>query len=619
MLQAIRSKADSIVVKILFALLIVSFCGWGVYDVLLRATPDISVASVGDLKIGPDELNRSVQNRISQLRQIFGGSFDIEQAKQLGIVDQQLDQLINADLISLEVGRLKLQAGNDAVRSQIMEIPAFLGANGQFDPQRYRAALAQQPQLEAGLRSDIVRGDLIQAVAAGTTAPKPLVDALYRSRAEKRVAETVFLPYALVTDVGQPSDTDLQQFHDQHGDLFRAPELRSFTVAAMSIDDMAKSIEVSDAELKSEYEQHKAEFEVPEQRHIEQVIAPDQATADQIETALKSGKTLAAAAEAAKLPAPQDIGTVAKSGLDASVGEATFALPQGGVTTPIKSAFGFNILHVISIEPPRSKSFDEVKDALRSDIQRNEASDAIDRLGKRVEDKLAGGAAIEAVASDLGLKLVRVTDTDHSGRSLDGKTAAIPAPANELLQTAFSAQAGETSPLQDTSDGGIYVLRVDKITPSAVRPLAEVRDRALTAWQQQQRVDRVGKEAKEILDAINAGTPLKDVAAKRALQTITTAPLERQGATGGLPETMIGPIFQLKLHQATSGQSADGSYVAELTQVIPADPNAEKEKVDALAHQLDTGMQQDLLGEYENALRERFPVEIDRDRVAHAF
>jgi peptidyl-prolyl cis-trans isomerase D len=64
MLQFIRSWSDSLIFKLLFGLLIVSFCGWGVYDVLLRATPDISVASVGDRKIGPDQLSRAVQRRI---------------------------------------------------------------------------------------------------------------------------------------------------------------------------------------------------------------------------------------------------------------------------------------------------------------------------------------------------------------------------------------------------------------------------------------------------------------------------------------------------------------------------------------------------------------------------
>jgi peptidyl-prolyl cis-trans isomerase D len=128
----------------------------------------------------------------------------------------------------------------------------------------------------------------------------------------------------------------------------------------------------------------------------------------------------------------------------------------------------------------------------------------------------------------------------------------------------------------------------------------------------------VGKEAKEILDAVNAGTSLKEVAAKRSLTTTTTPPIEREGEAGGLPDTMVGPLFQLKPHQATSGQSADGSYVAELLEIVPADPDADKAKVDQLAQQLRTSLQQDLMSQYENALRERFPVQIDRDRVSHA-
>src|SRR5271168_1748380 len=106
MLQAIRAKADSLLVKVLFALLIVSFVGWGVYDVLLRATPDPSVATVGGQTISPDQINKAVRDRIAQLRRVFGTGFDVEQAKQIGVVDQQLDQLINNALIGLEIGHL---------------------------------------------------------------------------------------------------------------------------------------------------------------------------------------------------------------------------------------------------------------------------------------------------------------------------------------------------------------------------------------------------------------------------------------------------------------------------------------------------------------------------------
>ncbi|MBV8492822.1 MAG: SurA N-terminal domain-containing protein, partial [Alphaproteobacteria bacterium] len=51
MLQAIRTRAGSIIVKVLFGLLIISFGFWGIYtrsDYFQGHSPDTVVATVGD-------------------------------------------------------------------------------------------------------------------------------------------------------------------------------------------------------------------------------------------------------------------------------------------------------------------------------------------------------------------------------------------------------------------------------------------------------------------------------------------------------------------------------------------------------------------------------------------
>ena len=58
------------------------------------------------------------------------------------------------------------------------------------------------------------------------TAPPPVVDVLYKYRNETRLADIVGVPMvAAVTNVGQPSDADLEKFYDAHKDLFRAPNI----------------------------------------------------------------------------------------------------------------------------------------------------------------------------------------------------------------------------------------------------------------------------------------------------------------------------------------------------------------------------------------------------------
>ena len=55
MLQAIRSKAGSFVVKGLFVLLILTFGVWGIGDIFRNRPTDTVIATVGDQNIRADD------------------------------------------------------------------------------------------------------------------------------------------------------------------------------------------------------------------------------------------------------------------------------------------------------------------------------------------------------------------------------------------------------------------------------------------------------------------------------------------------------------------------------------------------------------------------------------
>src|SRR5258705_366157 len=81
MLQAIRSKAGSLIVKILFALLIVSFGVWGIGDIFReRSAAETTVASVGDINIQADELQNAVRREMARMSSLFGAEIASEQA-----------------------------------------------------------------------------------------------------------------------------------------------------------------------------------------------------------------------------------------------------------------------------------------------------------------------------------------------------------------------------------------------------------------------------------------------------------------------------------------------------------------------------------------------------------
>ncbi|HYC14011.1 MAG TPA: peptidyl-prolyl cis-trans isomerase [Stellaceae bacterium] len=626
MLQAIRSKAGSLIVKILFAILIIGFGFWGIGDVLIRSTTDTTVVRVGGTAISAEQLKQAVGQEVQRMQRIFGASFNMEQAKQFGIVDQQLNVLIGTELVNQEVARLRLAIGDDTLLKLIIENAAFRGPSGQFDPALFRQYLLanrmSEAQYYAQLRAEVAREELLDAVTGGVSGPKPLADTLYRIRAERRIADTVFVPFASIADVGQPSETDLTEFHDKHADQFRAPELRSFTIAYLKLEDLADPSKVSDDEVRDEYQRRIDEFQTPERRHVEQILVPDQATADQALSALRGGKTFATVAkQVAKMDAgPSDLGTVAKPDLPPELAETAFTLAADGISDPIKTGFGWHILHVVAIEPATTKSFDAVKPAIAAEIARERAEREMSDMINKVKDTLASGKDLDAVAAELKLKLVKVKDIDQTGHTINGGTIVLPPPSGEILSTAFNTEPSQLSDVVDTADGGFFVVHLDNLTPSAVRPLAEVRDQVLAAWQQDQRVQRVMTEIKEVAAAVNAGAPLKLVAADRKLTLKTTPALNRSGGEdGGLPRELVTEIFKAKLHQALTGESGDGAYVAELTEIVPADPDKAKPDLDQLTADLSNALQRDILTEYTQALRGHFKVETVPSNLDRAF
>ena len=94
MLQAIRTRAGGIIVKVLFGLLILSFGFWGLYTrspFFQDKSPDAVVATVGSHDIHADAVQAALQPALERLRAQLGGALDPAQAKQLGVLDAVLE------------------------------------------------------------------------------------------------------------------------------------------------------------------------------------------------------------------------------------------------------------------------------------------------------------------------------------------------------------------------------------------------------------------------------------------------------------------------------------------------------------------------------------------------
>src|SRR5258708_38173909 len=89
MLQAIRTRAGGVIIKVLFGLLILSFASWGIYTRSPlsqdKGSPDAVVASVGDREIRADQFQAALKPTVERLRSQFGGATDPAPIKPPGI------------------------------------------------------------------------------------------------------------------------------------------------------------------------------------------------------------------------------------------------------------------------------------------------------------------------------------------------------------------------------------------------------------------------------------------------------------------------------------------------------------------------------------------------------
>ncbi len=208
---------------------------------------------------------------------------------------------------------------------------------------------------------------------------------------------------------------------------------------------------------------------------------------------------------------------------------------------------------------------------------------------------------------------------DEHGNDRDGKTVTLPVSPAEVLKLALATDENRTSRVTQTPDGAIFVLHTTKVVLPSIRPLAEVKDKAIAAWQAEKRRDAVAKEAKALAAGVKPGTQLSALAAAEGLKVTTSPPLLRRAeSVDGVPPALVAKLFAVKPGAAVTGADAAGSYVAQLT-AVEAPPTPSKTAAAELSREIGAGLQGDLGEEFTRALRARFPVEIQRDTLDRLF
>ncbi len=631
MLIGMRSLGGKWVLGIFSGLIIISFGFWGIGDVVrsIFSRTSGAVAFVGDVELSGPQLSREFRRQLNQLQSRFGGQLDSAKARDLGLVEQSLGILVQRTLYDLETARLGLDIGDDVIRSTIQRNPAFYNPAGQFDKAIFERAVNRlgysEDQYVALRRNEIRRNQLVGSVAAGAVAPSVLVTSLYRHREQRRVADFFVVTGDSIGDVAAPGRATLAAFHKQNARRFTAPEYRALTFIHITPDELVAEVAVSEDEIAAEYDERRALFTETERRSVDQILLPDEATARAARGELMRGREFTAVAdEFAGMSADQvSLGAVTRGELVSEVADVVFELGIDEISAPVQSPFGWHILRVVAAGKDMYPPLAELRAEIEREIALRGAVDVLYRLTNTLEDTLAGGATLEEAASQLKLRLARVAAVDSTGTTSEGAAAADLPGAAEFLTTAFATPAGESSLLNESGDGTYYIVRVDGVTPPALRPFDQIRDEVETAWREVERDKAAAARAAAALESIERGEDFAAVAADLGYPVSTTAPVRRDGAGVERPFSpgLVAALFALDeggVHAARAGDGS-GHVVARLTDIVEADPGADEAGLAALRDQLRASIASGLTAQYRGILGERFPVRINQRAIDSLF
>ena len=520
-------RHNKILMGVLFLLIVPSFVLLGLNDYGQPAARTV-VAKVDGREITQAEWDNAHRAEVDRLRaampQIDLKLLDSPEARY-----STLERLVRERVMAAAAERQHLAASNQRLVQELQNNPQIAmlrKSDGSLDMDRYQQLLRAQgmsPEMfEAGVRADLSARQVMQGVAtSGFAADAPADIALGAYFEERAVKLARFRPSEFAARL-QATDADLEQYYQAHTAQFMAPESASIEYLVLDSESVAKTILVSEADLRSYYEQNAQRLAGTEERRASHILINAPQSAPKAERDAARAKASELLAQARKAPDSfaalarrhsQDTGSADRGGdLDffargamvKPFEDAAFALKKGEVSELVETEFGFHIIRVTDIKAPKQRSFEEMKPELTAEFRKQQLqkryAEAAEQFSNIVYEQ---PDSLQPAADKLKLQIQMASKLSLAGAAQAKGPLAHP----KLLAAIFSADATEkkrNTEAVDVGNGTLVAARVTEYTPAKARPLAEVREQVKARWLATRSAEEARKEGAAKLAAWQA-------------------------------------------------------------------------------------------------------------------
>jgi len=635
MLDLIRKKQKSIIVKVVFWAIIATFVGtiflvWGKGSDRDQADATVA-ATVNKTRIGFDAYQSAYSNLYRLYQNIYREQFTPQLEKQLRLRQQALDTLIEQTLLLQEADRQGIEVSKKELVAEVAKVPAFQ-ENGAFSKERYLQVLNYQrmtpDEFEEMQKRQILLDRMKEKLQAGITVTDADIETEYRQQNEKVDLAFVRLAPAIFEGKVKIEEQAMASFFEQNREEFRIPESIALSYVIFEPARFEKEVTFDESELEKYYRRHLDRYDIPEQvqaAHILIRLAQDagdtlrqqkRELAEKVLAEVRAGKDFATLARKYS----DDPGSAAQGGelgyfqRGVMVGpfeEAAFALQPGEVSEIVETPFGFHIIKCEGRIEARIKPLAEVAEEVKAGLKTEKAWQLAFEKAMDAYNINRKGGSLEAAA--------KANDLEAKETGFFGREEPIEGLGNlpQIAEAAFLLKEGEMARPVET-ERGVILFSLKSRQESRLPELAEVRAEAEQAFRREQGKVLAKEAAEKLLAAVKAGGKLEALARRQGAKVERTGLFSRSyGAFVprlGNAEDLSKTAFTLNADAPAAPEvyTVDGTFVvAVLAERQEADPaGLDAAKKEELRQSLLTRKQDEALTNKVKELRDQAEISI---------
>ena len=308
------------------------------------------------------------------------------------------------------------------------------------------------------------------------------------------------------------------------------------------------------------------------------------------------------------------LGALSRDDLSDELADAAFSASEGQAIGPIETPLGQHVLLVEDITPADVTSFENLRDRIREDLQRDRAIDLVYQRIAEVEDVLASGSTLAETAAETGAELLQINGMDRSGLDIDGNAIDGIAGDTKFRQSVWTANIGETGLVEETNADTFYVIEVSREDPSTMRPLADIKERVIADMRREAAIDAARGQAEAMVADQNS---LVDLAKAEGLTLETSPAMRRDGVSFDheAARLIAGQAFDLSDNNKGFVETGEAMIVMSVTSVQSAEGEALIAETERLQETLSSNVATSLEGIIANGLIETHDVSINAGAV----